>query len=94
MRCTRLHTACRRSDQILQLRDMFRCAALLLAACLGGCGGNTASPPVAVGQVTRWQCAAGQTWQREDIEDVAAYLNRQFYDLPCPLPRCKAGTVG
>jgi mono/diheme cytochrome c family protein len=45
-------------------------------------------------QVTRWQSVAGQTWRGEDIEDVAAYLNREFYRLPCPLPRCTAGTVG
>lgn len=47
-----------------------------------------------LGQVTRWQSVAGQTWGKEDIEDVAAYLNRRFYDVPCPLPGCKAGTVG
>jgi mono/diheme cytochrome c family protein len=50
--------------------------------------------PTLIQQVTRWQQIAGQTWRREDIEDVAAYLNRQFYHVPCPLPRCTAGTVG
>jgi mono/diheme cytochrome c family protein len=50
--------------------------------------------PTLIEQVTRWQNIAGQTWRREDIEDVAAYLNRQFYRVPCPLPRCTAGTVG
>jgi mono/diheme cytochrome c family protein len=50
--------------------------------------------PTLIEQVTRWQGIAGQTWRREDIEDVAAYLNRQFYRLPCPLPGCKPGTVG
>ena len=50
--------------------------------------------PTLMQQVTRWQTVAGQSWQREDIEDVAAYLNRRFYHVPCPLPRCAAGTVG
>ena len=50
--------------------------------------------PSLIEQVTRWQAVAGQTWRREDIEDVAAYLNRLYYRLPCPLPRCSAGTVG
>jgi mono/diheme cytochrome c family protein len=45
-------------------------------------------------QVTQWQGVAGQNWGMEEIEDVAAYLNRRFYELPCPLPRCAAGTVG
>lgn len=44
--------------------------------------------------VASWQSVAGQNWSQEEIEDVAAYLNRLFYDLPCPLPRCAAGTVG
>jgi mono/diheme cytochrome c family protein len=50
--------------------------------------------PALVEQVTQWQSIAGQAWSREEIEDVAAYLNRRFYELPCPLPRCAAGTVG
>jgi hypothetical protein len=45
-------------------------------------------------QVTQWQSLAGQSWGSEEIEDVAAYLHRRFYELPCPLPRCAAGTVG
>jgi mono/diheme cytochrome c family protein len=45
-------------------------------------------------QVTQWQTVAGQNWNAEEIEDVSAYLNRRFYGLPCPLPRCSAGTVG
>jgi mono/diheme cytochrome c family protein len=44
-------------------------------------------------QVSRWQRVAGQNWSREDIDDVAAYLNRLFYDVPCPLPGCD-GRVG
>jgi mono/diheme cytochrome c family protein len=39
-------------------------------------------------QVTRWQNIAGQQWRPQDIEDVAAYLNRRFYQLPCPVPGC------
>jgi hypothetical protein len=50
--------------------------------------------PQLVEQVTRWQSVAGQTWGRHEIDDVAAYLNRRFYELPCPLPRCSPGTVG
>jgi hypothetical protein len=50
--------------------------------------------PQLVEQVTRWQSVAGQSWSRHEIEDVAAYPNRRFYELPCPLPRCSAGTVG
>jgi hypothetical protein len=33
-------------------------------------------------QVTRWQQISGQNWSREEIDDVAAYLNRDFYGLP------------
>lgn len=39
-------------------------------------------------EVTRWQNIAGQQWRPRDIEDVAAYLNRRFYQLPCPVPGC------
>jgi len=39
-------------------------------------------------QVTRWQNIAGQQWRPQDIDDVAAYLNRRFYRLPCPVPGC------
>jgi mono/diheme cytochrome c family protein len=45
-------------------------------------------------QVARWQKNAGQSWRAEDIEDVAAYLNRRFYHLPCPLPGCAADRIG
>ena len=50
--------------------------------------------PQLLEQVAHWQSIAGQRWGPEEIEDVAAYLNRRFYDLPCPLPRCTPGTVG
>ncbi len=39
-------------------------------------------------QVSRWQRIAGQNWSREEIEDVAAYLNQLFYQTPCPAPDC------
>jgi mono/diheme cytochrome c family protein len=50
--------------------------------------------PSLLQQINRWQGVAGQNWSAREIEDVGAYLNRQFYGLPCPLPRCSAGTVG
>jgi hypothetical protein len=31
---------------------------------------------------------AGQSWSAEEVADVAAYLNRRFYGLPCPTPGC------
>jgi len=33
-------------------------------------------------QVTRWQKNAGQDWSSEEINDVAAYLNETFYQMP------------
>jgi len=39
-------------------------------------------------QVARWQQYAGQSWSREEIEDVASYLNQVFYGIPCPLAGC------
>jgi mono/diheme cytochrome c family protein len=39
-------------------------------------------------QVVRWQRSEGQNWSREEIDDVAAYLNTVFYSLPCPLAGC------
>jgi mono/diheme cytochrome c family protein len=50
--------------------------------------------PGLIHQVARWQKVAGQTWRPEEIEDVAAYLNRRFYQLSCPLPGCAADKVG
>lgn len=48
-----------------------------------------------VGVVTLWQRETGQVWSRQDIEDVAAYLNGQFYRLPCPKQGCSgAGSRG
>jgi hypothetical protein len=45
-------------------------------------------------QVARWQRVAGQNWSREEIDDVAAYLNRAFYEAPCPLPGCGGPKAG
>ena len=59
-----------------------------------GVAANSAASVPEEDRLPRWQSVAGQTWGKEDIEDVAAYLNRRFYDVPCPLPGCKAGTVG
>jgi len=38
--------------------------------------------PDLVHQVTRWQALVGQSWRTRDVEDVAAYLNQEFYKLP------------
>jgi hypothetical protein len=43
-------------------------------------------------QASRWQRIAGQDWSREEIEDVAAYLNALFYDVPCPQAGCGSST--
>ena len=45
-------------------------------------------------QVARWQGIGGQNWSREEIDDVAAYLNGHFYDVPCPLPGCNGARAG
>ena len=45
-------------------------------------------------QVSRWQRNSGQNWNREEIEDVAAYLNQLFYQAPCPVPGCGGPTAG
>jgi len=45
-------------------------------------------------QVARWQRTAGQNWSREEIDDVAAYLNSVFYAVPCPLPGCNGSKAG
>lgn len=44
-------------------------------------------------QVSRWQAIGGQAWSREEVADVAAYLNAIFYDLPCPVAGCRGGGV-
>ena len=45
-------------------------------------------------QVARWQRVAGQSWSREEIDDVAAYLNRAFYEVRCPLSGCGGPKAG
>jgi hypothetical protein len=39
-------------------------------------------------QVSGWQSVAGQNWRPDEVRDVAAYLNRRFYRLPCPVAGC------
>ena len=43
-------------------------------------------------QVSRWQRVSGQDWSLEEIDDVAAYLNSLFYDVPCPQVGCGSST--
>lgn len=38
------------------------------------------------GQVDRWQLTIGQSWSRQQIDDVARYLNRQFYKFDRSAP--------
>jgi mono/diheme cytochrome c family protein len=40
-------------------------------------------------QVARMQKNAGQDWSSAEIGDVAAYLNEQFYKMPCPTQGCE-----
>ena len=40
-------------------------------------------------QVARMQKNAGQDWSSSEIGDVAAYLNEQFYKMPCPTQGCE-----
>jgi mono/diheme cytochrome c family protein len=40
-------------------------------------------------QVARMQKNAGQDWNSAEIGDVAAYLNEQFYKMPCPTQGCE-----
>jgi mono/diheme cytochrome c family protein len=35
-------------------------------------------------QIDRWQRNTGQFWSKEQIVDVARYLNKNFYKLPSP----------
>jgi hypothetical protein len=44
-------------------------------------------------QVSRWQRIAGLEWSREEVNDVAAYLNQLFYDLPCPQTGCGSAAL-
>ena len=39
-------------------------------------------------QVSRMQKNVGQDWSSSEIGDVAAYLNQQFYRMPCQIQGC------
>ena len=45
-------------------------------------------------QVARWQNVTGQNWSKDEINDVAAYLNQMFYQVPCSLPACGGPSAG
>ena len=36
-------------------------------------------------QVQRWQTNTGLRWSDEDIENVAAYVTKTYYKIPCPV---------
>jgi mono/diheme cytochrome c family protein len=36
------------------------------------------------GQVVRWQTNTSLRWTDEDIDNVAAYLAKTYYKIPCP----------
>jgi mono/diheme cytochrome c family protein len=38
------------------------------------------------GQVDRWQLTIGQSWSRQQIDDVTRYLNGQFYKFDPAAP--------
>jgi mono/diheme cytochrome c family protein len=40
--------------------------------------------------VARFSAEAGGTWQPDEIDDVAAYLNRLYYRYPCPPDVCRS----
>ena len=44
-------------------------------------------------QVERWNTQLGGAWARDDIDDVAVYLNDRFYQYPCPDTVCRSGTA-
>lgn len=35
-------------------------------------------------QVNRWQTNTSLRWSAEDIENVASYVAKTYYKLPCP----------
>ena len=35
-------------------------------------------------QVSRWQTNTSLHWSEEDIENVASYVARTYYKMPCP----------
>jgi mono/diheme cytochrome c family protein len=44
-------------------------------------------------QVTRWEDVSSLGWSRDEVADVAAYLNAVFYNLPCDVPGCRGSGV-
>ncbi len=43
------------------------------------------------GTVNHWQSQIKLKWAEADIDDVAAYLNQQFYFFPVPALVCEGG---
>jgi mono/diheme cytochrome c family protein len=43
------------------------------------------------GTVNHWQSQLKLKWAETDIDDVAAYLNQQFYRFPVPALVCEGG---
>jgi hypothetical protein len=43
------------------------------------------------GVVNHWQSQLKLKWTETDIDDVAAYLNQQFYHFPVPALVCEGG---
>ena len=41
--------------------------------------------------VNHWQSELKLKWKEADIDDVAAYLNQQFYHFPVPALVCEGG---
>lgn len=40
--------------------------------------------PALLNEVRQWQTEGGQRWSVEEIDDVAAYLNKRFYKFERP----------
>jgi mono/diheme cytochrome c family protein len=41
--------------------------------------------------VVQFAAEAGGVWQRDEIDDVTAYLNQLYYRYPCPPEVCRGG---
>ena len=44
-------------------------------------------------QVERWNTQLGGAWARDDIDDVAVYLNDQYYKYRCPDTVCRSSAA-
>jgi mono/diheme cytochrome c family protein len=44
--------------------------------------------------VVRWNEQVGGSWSREEIDDVANYLNERYYLFPCPPAGCGSERAG